>query len=286
LKHLIDSHITIVGLGLMGGSLGGALRGQCQSVAGVSRKAETIEAAMACGLVDWGTTELAEGVRQADMVVLAGPVRVIGRQLAEIGPLLKEGCVVFDLGSTKARVVKHMDALPPHVQAIGGHPMCGKETSGIRAADPELYRGRSFILCPALRTSPSSLGLALELVQAIGATPLIIEPERQDFLVATLSHLPYMLACALVSTADATTSPDPMAWKIVAGGFRDTSRVSASDVTMMLDILMTNQANVRDAVNACITHLQSLVRLVEAGDEEALRAALTKIRATRLEMFP
>ncbi|MBN1888395.1 MAG: prephenate dehydrogenase/arogenate dehydrogenase family protein [Thermoflexales bacterium] len=286
MKHLINLHITIVGLGLMGGSLGGALRGQCQAVAGVSRKAETIEAARARGLIDWGTTELAEGVRQADMVILAGPVRVIARQVTEIGPLLKESCVVFDLGSTKQHITGQMETLPPYVQVIGGHPMCGKETSGVQAADPGLYRGRSFILCPGLRTSTSTLELAMELVEAVGATPLIIEPERQDFLVATLSHLPYMLACALVSTADATTSPDPMAWKIVAGGFRDTSRVSASDVTMMLDILMTNKANIRNAVNTCITHLQSLARLVEAGDEEALRAALTKIRATRLEMFP
>jgi prephenate dehydrogenase len=115
---------------------------------------------------------------------------------------------------------------------------------------------------------------------------LVLDAERQDFLVATVSHLPYLLACALVATADATTSADPAAWEVVAGGFRDTSRVAGSDVTMMLDILMTNRAEVRQAVATYQAQLGSLARLIEAGDEPALHQALTAIRETRLEMFP
>jgi prephenate dehydrogenase len=164
--------------------------------------------------------------------------------------------------------------------------MCGKETSGVEVADRDLYRQRTFILCPLPRTSEAALALGRELVCATGAQPLVLEPGRQDFLVATLSHLPYMLACALVRTADATTSADPAAWEIVAGGFRDTSRVAGSDVTMMLDILLTNRAEVLKALEACRAQMRRLTSLVERGDEDDLRAALEAIRAERLRMFP
>ena len=285
-SRLSSARVAIVGLGLMGGSLAGALRGHCRAVIGVARRAETIEAALAHGLVDQGTTDLAHGVARADIVILATPVRVILRQVAEIGPLLSDGCLLMDLGSTKTDVVAAMADLPPHVQPLGGHPMCGKETSGIGEADPALYRGRTFILCPLERTSQEALALGKAVAQAAGANPLVIDARRQDFLVATVSHLPYLLACALVRTADATTSADPMAWKIVAGGFRDTSRVAGSDVTMMVDILLTNREEVVKALDVCIAQLHDLACLLGDGDEDRLHAALNIIRQKRREMFP
>lgn len=284
--RLVDARVTIVGLGLMGGSLAGALRGHCRQVVGVARRPETIQTALERGLIDRGVTHLPDGVGEAEVVILATPVRVILRQLAEIGPLLAAGCLLMDLGSTKAQIVAHMAGLPPHVQPLGGHPMCGKETSGIEVADPALYRGRTFILTPLPRTSAAALALGRELALAAGARPLALSPERQDALVATVSHLPYLLACALVATADATTSADPAAWEIVAGGFRDTSRVAGSDVTMMLDILTTNREPVLDAVRVCQEQLARLARLIESGDEPALRAALAAVRAERKRMFP
>jgi prephenate dehydrogenase len=252
----------------------------------VARRAKTIDAALAQNLVDRGTTDLADGVRGADVVILATPVRVIMRQLAEIGPLLPEGCLLMDLGSTKAQIVAEMARLPDHVQPLGGHPMCGKEKSGIEVADPALYHGRTFILSPLERTSEAALASGIALAKAVGAHPMVLEPERQDALVATVSHLPYLLACALVATADATTSPDPAAWEIIAGGFRDTSRVAGSDVTMMVDILMTNREKVLNAVNVCQAQLCNLAQLVEAGDEENLRKVLNFIREERLRMYP
>jgi prephenate dehydrogenase len=285
-RELRDCQVTIIGLGLMGGSMAGALRDQCRSVVGVARRAEVIETALAQDLIDWGTTDLAAGVRGADVVVMATPVRVILRQLAELGPLLPEDCLLIDLGSTKAQIMAEMARLPDHVQPLGGHPMCGKEVSGIEVAEPTLYQGQTFILTPLPRTSEAALALGRELATATGAHPLVLEAQRQDFLVGTVSHLPYMLACALVATADATTSADPAAWEIVAGGFRDTSRVAGSDVTMMLDILMTNQEEVLKAVATCQAQLEFLAHLVGNGDEDALRNALSAVRETRLEMFP
>jgi prephenate dehydrogenase len=285
-SRLKQAQVTVVGLGLMGGSLAGALRGHCKAVVGWARRAETLETALAMELIDRGTGDLAEGVRSADVVVLATPVRTIVDYLHQIGPLLSDGCLVMDLGSTKAQIVAAMATLPDHVQPLGGHPMCGKEISGIEAADVDLYRGRSLILTPLPRTSEAALDLGKELARAVGAYPLLLDAERQDYLVATLSHLPYLLACSLVGTADRLTSPDPAAWQIVAGGFRDTSRVAGSDVTMMLDILLTNREAVLESVATCQAQLTELARLIEAADKEELQAVLSLIREKRKEMFP
>jgi prephenate dehydrogenase len=286
MKPLPEARVTVVGLGLMGGSLAGALQSQCGEVIGVDRDPETLTTALHRGFVDWTTTDIAEGVKEADIVVLATPVRVILSILSEIGPMLAEGCLLLDLGSTKAEILRAMEGLPEHVQPLGGHPMCGKETSGIAVAEPDLFRGRTFILSPLTRTSDTALEIGRALSESVGANPLVVAGERQDFLVGTMSHLPYLLACALVSTADATTSSDPLAWQIVAGGYRDTSRVAGSNVKMMLDILMTNREEVVKAARLCATQLDRLTRLIEEGDEEELRQLLTYIRETRKEMFP
>jgi prephenate dehydrogenase len=285
-RALEDCQVTVVGLGLMGSSLAGALRGRCRSVVGVARRPEVLQAALAGGLVDHATDDLAGSLEAADVAVLATPVRAILRQLPVIGPLLAPGCLLMDLGSTKAEIVAAMAGLPAGIQPLGGHPMCGKEVSGLEAADPGLYRGCTFILSPLARTSAAAVELGCALARAAGAQPLVLAAERQDFLVATLSHLPYLLACALVATADATTSPDPAAWQIVAGGFRDTSRVAGSDVTMMLDILHTNREEVLRAVGVFRAQLDRLGQLLAAGDEAGLRQALEAVRRQRREMFP
>jgi prephenate dehydrogenase len=286
MRSLKASQVSIVGLGLMGGSLAGALRQQCRSVVGVARRPASIATALEQGLIDRGTTDLADGVDQADVVVLATPVRVILRQLAEIGPLLPPGCLLMDLGSTKAQIVAAMAELPDHVQPLGGHPMCGKEVSGIEVAEPAIYRGATFILTPLPRTSRDAMTLGRELAEAVGSHPLILSAERQDFLVGTVSHLPYLMACALVATADATTSTDPAAWRIVAGGYRDTTRVAGSDIAMMTDILLTNRDEVLRAVDMFQQQIRRLAQLVESADAEEMRDTLDEIRQERLRMYP
>jgi len=136
MKSISESTVVVVGLGLMGGSLAGALRGRCRKVVGVGRREETINRAVSQGLIDAGTTDIESGLREADIVVLATPVRTIVELLRSIGPILPEGAVLIDLGSTKEEIMNTMGDLPAHVQPLGGHPMCGKELSGIGAADP------------------------------------------------------------------------------------------------------------------------------------------------------
>ena len=286
MTQLTDARVAIVGLGLMGGSLAASLHGRCARVIGVARRKETIDRARTRGMIHEGTTDLTAGVHKADIVVLATPVRTIIAQVERIGPLLSPGCLLLDVGSTKAQIMAQMERLPTGVQPVGGHPMCGREVAGIEAVEPTLYQGCTFILTPLARTSAVALALARSVVEAIGAHPLVLEPEQQDRLAATVSHLPYLLACALVSTADALTSSDPAVWEIVASGFRDTTRIAGSDVTIMLDILLTNREEVLQALNTCQANVRRLAQLVASGEEEDLRQVLGTIRALRREMYP
>lgn len=281
-RRLEESQVAIVGLGLMGGSLAWALRGRCRAVVGVARRAETVETALARKMVDQCTIDLEDGLSEADVVVLAAPVRVILALLDEIGPLLRDGSLVLDLGSTKAQIVASMARLPEHVQPLGGHPMCGKELSGLESADSALFRGCTFVLSPLARTSEATLALGRAIVEALGAHPLVLDPQRHDRLVATISHLPYLLACALVGCANQLALDDAAVWDAAASGYRDASRLADSDVTMMLDILLTNQAAILDALATCQAQLRDLENVIKAADKKALRAALTDIRASRM----
>ena len=286
MKELAACHVVVAGLGLMGSSLAAALGGHCRTVSGLARRAESIEQAVQKGFIDQGAIDPKEILPKADIVVLATPIRTILHQLDEYGPLLADGSLLIDLGSTKREVLEAMDRLPGGVQPLGGHPMCGKECSGLAAADPKLYIGCTFVVSPLERTSPDALDLGRELIKAIGGRPIVLDAARQDHLAATLSHLPYLLACSLVQTADCVTSSDPAAWEIVAGGYRDTSRVAGSDVTMMLDILSTNRREVLDSAAVFRDKLDHLVGLIAEGDDEALAAFLSSSRAERWRMFP
>jgi len=284
-SQLPHAQVTVVGLGLMGGSLAAALmaRHACRRVVGVARREETVTQAIDMGIVHQGTCHLDEGVWDADAVVLATPVRAVIELIGRIGPLLPPGCLLTDVGSTKQAVVQAMQALPPHVQPVGGHPMCGKETAGLSGADPSLYEGATYVLTPLARTSDAALALARELTQAVGARPLLLDAPRHDVLVAAISHLPYLLAAGLVATAEGLA--DERVWKVAASGFRDATRLAASDETMMLDILLTNRTAVRQALARFEDQLADLTRLLETSDAIGLRAAMTAAAQRRRRLF-
>lgn len=284
---LQGARVAIVGLGLMGGSLAAALkrRGACAEVVGVPRRPETLAGALERGYIDRGTIDLAEGVAGADVVVLAMPVRTILATLPGLGPLLPAGCLLLDLGSTKTRIAQAMNALPEHVQVCPAHPMCGKEVSGLEAADPDLYVGKTVVLSPLLRTAPEAVALAEALVRAIGARPRRLDPRRHDRLVAVGSHLPYLLALGLVSTAEEVGREDSLLWDLVASGFRDTSRLAASDVHMMLDVLMTNAEAITEAMDRFRERLDTVEGLLKSGDEGALRGYVEAAAIRRSATF-
>ena len=285
MKSLSECRVAVVGLGLMGASLCIDLkrRNLCREVRGVTRNFSTILRAFHENAVDLATTDLSSGVAGADVVILSTPVRAVVRMLETLGPILWPGTIVMDMGSTKAEICAAMDRLPPTVQPIGGHPMTGKETAGYGSAESGLYEGAPWVLTPLPRTTTETVSLASELATAIGAFPITMEPVRHDRLVAAISHLPFLLASALVHTVNDSGASDSAVWELAAGGFRDTSRVAASDTQMFLDILMTNRSAVLAQLDALDGHLQELRTLLADGDEDSLRAKLSCSQSMRAD---
>ena len=284
---LREAQVTVVGLGLMGGSLAGALKtaGACRRVVGAVRRPETAVSAVEKGWVDAASTTLADTVAQADIVVMAAPVRTIIEMLPQVGRLVRPGCLVMDLGSTKVEIVRALAGLPEGVEVLGGHPMCGKESSGLEAAEPTLFQDRVFVLTPLKRTGGTALALAHELVRATGARPLVLEAEEHDQLVASVSHLPYLLACGLVRTADELASTRPVLWQLASSGFCDTSRLAASNVEMMVDILLTNREAVLTMLRGFETQSRALAELLDTRDESGLKQALEAAALRRRSLF-
>lgn len=283
MSSLLETRLAVIGLGLMGGSLAAALSGRCANVIGCDLDPLTVQTALARGWIHQGTQDPITAVLQADMVVLASPVRTILHLLDDLAPHFPPGCVVMDLGSTKTMITRKMENLPASLQPVGGHPMCGKEFSGITAADPLLYRGQTFILTPLAHTSSQTLALASELVEVLGAQSLILTPQENDQLAALASHLPFLLSAGLVETVRQAAQQDPRLWQVTASGYRDTSRLAASNVTMMTDILLTNRAAVLEALTDCRENLNHLTELIESAQEEELSSYLTAIHNSRKE---
>ena len=284
---LSNSRVAIVGLGLMGGSLAMALRGAqaCREIVGVETNPAVLDFARARGVID-RAADFDVAALDCDLLILATPVRTILSQLLALSqsPITNHPSpILLDLGSTKSQIISAMERLPPAFDPVGGHPMCGKETSGIAHAEAGLFRDKTFVLTPLARTSPSALALAHGLVAAIGARPLMLSAERHDALAAMSSHLPYVVAAALMKAAQSLD--DEELWSLTASGFRDTSRLAASDVAMMTDILLTNRAPILDALTRCRAEFDALMALIDAGDPEALGAALAPAQAGRAELF-
>ena len=283
---LSEARVAIVGLGLMGASLAMDLRGYCAEILGASRSPDTLQYALDHHIVD-RIVEFSPEL-ECDLLILAAPVRTILRQLCSLQKLRpepgsKRRAVVLDLGSTKKEIVRAMEDLPEAFDPIGGHPMCGKEVAGIRNAEIGLYREKTFILTPLDRTTPQALALIQELVDIIGATSLILPAEKQDELVAMTSHLPYLAASALMRTA--LSKEEPLLWKVAASGFRDTTRLAASDLTMMMDILLTNREAILAALDSYQKGMNLLAASLRKGDEEALRKCLSPSQQKRMQLF-
>ena len=277
-------HLAVVGLGLMGGSMALAMRGHADRITGVDVSESARRYALEQGMVDAATDELHKGVNQADAVILAAPVRAIVEMLSmRIGSYLRSNTLVIDIGSTKQDIVDAMAKLPIGVNAVGGHPMTGKEDNGIQGADPLLYQNRPFVLCPSRRTTPAARLRALALVETLGALPIEMEAERHDQIVAGISHLPYLLSATLVATVANQARHDPAYWELAAGGFRDTSRLAASDVTMMGDILSTNTQAVATLLAQFRMQLAMVETMLIAGDDRRLHESLKPIRKARKE---
>jgi prephenate dehydrogenase len=261
---LSGCRVAILGLGLMGGSLALALRGHCRELLGSDPDPAAGELARQRQVVDTFSVDPAAILPQSDLVILAAPVRAILHLLADLPRLHPGSPVVFDLGSTKSSVIQAMQTLPARFDPLGGHPMCGNEKGSLAAADGGIFDQHVFAFTPLERTSARARRLAEEVARTAGARTLWLDAVTHDRWAAATSHLPYWLASAL-----AGSTPDEVA-PLIGPGFASTSRVAASPSGMMLDVLVTNQANLLEAVGRLRDRLDWMEACLRQGDETGL----------------
>lgn len=242
---LRDATIGIVGLGLMGGSLAMSLKGKCARIVGSDSHQPTLELALSKGIIDHALTHphpLSQGEEGVDILILATPVSTILDILGELPSFISYPCIVMDLGSTKRDILQAISALPDNFDPIGGHPICGKETLGLENADADLYRDAPFVVTPLERTSPRANSAAQQMVSAIGANLIEMTAEEHDRILASTSHLPFLISSALAHSTPAEFA------SLIGPGFRSTSRLAGTPSHMMMGILQSNRENVLSAI--------------------------------------
>jgi len=264
------ARVAILGMGLMGGSLALALRGHVRELRAADPDLAALELARQLGVVHHVSVDPSEVLPGSDIVILAAPVHAI-LELIRLLPDLHPGSpVVLDLGSTKSQVCRAMEALPERFDPIGGHPMCGKETSGLRSAEADIFKGATFALSALGRTSQRARDMAEQIARVIDAVPLWIEPEVHDRWVAATSHVPYLLANAL------SLATPIEATQLVGPGFRSTSRLAASFAPMMLDVLASNQENIHQALRRFRVELDIIESTLAQKDYALLEEVLAR----------
>jgi prephenate dehydrogenase len=257
--------IAILGVGLMGGSVGLACRALGMEVVGYGHRVHELPFAVECGAISRFTTDAADAVGQADLVILCSPVGVFRGLLSAISPALKAGAVVTDVGSTKRSVAKlAAEILPKQVHFIGSHPMVGSEQHGVRAARAQMLIDGLCIVTPEESTEVSLANQVEAFWQSLGMRTLRMTPARHDQLTADASHLPHAIAAALVRIQ----SSESLA---VAGrGFADTTRIASGDPIVWRDIFLDNRDNLKSAISNLQSQLAELMKRLDAGDSPAV----------------
>ncbi len=260
--------VAIVGLGLIGGSMGLALRQAraAQQLVGYDLGRGVNEQARRTGALDQTCDALADAVRGAELIILATPVGAMRALLQELAGTATPGAVITDVASTKSQVISWAEEfLPGNIYFVGGHPMAGKEVSGVSAADAALFRNRTYCLTPTKKTSPAALNKIAQLIEILGARVRFLEPAEHDGQVAQVSHLPFLASSALMqSVAENSSWGD--ASQLASTGFRDATRLAAGNPEMYRDICLTNGEAVLRALDEYLVALRLLREQIAARD--------------------
>ncbi|MBA5866457.1 MAG: prephenate dehydrogenase/arogenate dehydrogenase family protein [Nitrospira sp. CR1.3] len=284
------SQVAIVGVGLIGGSLGMILRRKelAGNVVGIGRRVENLKTAVQMGAIDRYVVDPKDGVKDADLVVLATPVDTYDRHLSEWASCLKAGAIVTDVGSVKGMLVERTEqAMPRGVHFVGAHPIAGKEKTGVAAGSDQLFIGARCILTPTERTDQRALERITVMWQETGSTVLTMDPHLHDKILGAVSHLPHVAAFALINALIEIRERVP-ALDLAGhsgGGLRDTTRIAASSPEMWRDIFLWNRDNIVAFIEAYERSLGQLKQLIGAGDAAGIEKELERAKQER-EKFP
>jgi len=270
--------LAIIGVGLIGGSLARALRdaGAVKTVVGIGRSRANLDEALALGICDEVTQDAVQGVQGAQMVFISVPVCSIPSVVKEIAPALSPGCIVTDGGSVKAAIVESCEALMPKgCFFVGGHPIAGTEHSGAAASFATLYRGKRCILTPTAATATAALELVARMWRLTGAEVCSMEPGHHDRIFAEISHLPHVVAYALVHAVGTADVEGENVLSYTAGGFRDFTRIASSDPAMWRDIAVMNRTALLKSIDGFSSSLAHLRSLIEQSESDGLAEFFT-----------
>ena len=278
------TRVAILGLGLIGGSLGLALRqaGPEQvEVTGFARRATTGELALQMGAVDKLADTPQAAVQDADFVFLCTPVLQMLPMAEAVLTVMKSGAVLTDVGSTKGWFVQKIRSLlPQHIHYIGGHPMAGRERSGMEAAQADLFRDKWFIFTLLPDTPPALMERLRQLIQLTGAKTAELDEQTHDQVTAVISHVPHVVAAGLVQLLRTQNDPALTA-RFIGGGFRDTTRIASSDADMWADICITNGENIAAELDATVKLLGNMATMIRAGDRQGVHEYFTQAKQLR-----
>ena len=274
--------LAIVGLGLLGGSVAKAARAEsmAREIVGIGRNPASLKPALVEGAVDNVTTDLREGLTGADMVVLATPVATLERQMPAVWEAAPPKALITDVGSTKAAIVRGAESLSARkpLDFVGSHPMAGSNLSGFAVSRADLFRGATVILTPTDRTAPDAVKRVTEFWEAVGGRVVTMDPATHDRAVAAVSHLPHLVADALV---DAVFRMDPQFFEVAARGFKDTTRIAASSPEVWREIFEENREALAEAVASFRAALGDLESVLRSGDRVRIEGELERIRKIR-----
>lgn len=277
--------VSVLGLGLMGGSLSWALTRAGYEVTGWDRDRETVLQASRIGVVGRVCFDLPPAVADAELIFVATPVRSIASVIDAAMPFTRPGTVFSDLGSVKEAVIAQVAAVMPQDRFfVPGHPMTGSEQQGVAAADPFLFQNAAYILMEDTRTPPALIQLVAAAVKATGAHLLMLSAAEHDRIVAFVSHLPHLLAAALAITAGKEEEDHPGTLNLAGGGFRDTTRIATGSPELWEEIILSNRVKVLAALDAFQKELNSLKQVLGEADGSGLRRFLQRGRETRLQI--
>ncbi len=277
--------VALIGLGLIGSSLGHAMKrgGLAGEIVGYARSAQTRARALEIGFVDRVEDTAGAAAEAADLVILCTPVGIVGQVAAEIAPYLKAGAILTDVGSVKASLVRDVGpCVPEGVHFIPGHPIAGTEQSGPDAGFAHLFDGRWCILTPVPGTDPQAVEKLSRFWESCGSKIDHMEPQHHDLVLAITSHLPHLIAYNIVGTADdLETVTKSEVIKYSAGGFRDFTRLAASDPTMWRDVCLNNREAILEMLGRFSEDLAALQRAIRWGDGDGLFDLFTRTRDIR-----
>lgn len=266
--------VAIVGVGLIGGSIGLALRGRqlAERVIGIGRRKSSLDQALAAGCVTEVTTSLAEGVRSAELTVVCTPVESIAQHVAEIAQACPPGCLITDAGSTKGQIVANV---PAAARFVGSHPIAGGEKTGPEAARADLFEGRVAVVTPIAASNLAAVTAIESFWQSLGARVVRMSPDEHDAALALTSHLPHLVASALAAATPESVLP------LTGTGWQDTTRVAAGDVELWRQIFLANRSHTLKALDDFGTVLEQFRAALQSGDGTLLAALLAEGKRRR-----